>query len=679
MYGFNYVVEYENINMGGAPEDWGARRRDAEAITAALGNRILVFPMRMYPKQNKYVFPCLCLDYEPLLLGKLTSNDYPYCKHFAYNIIARYGKVEDTDNVHLYASTSPAPAELVLDMIFNSDFNCMYEILGMMKDAWGKTEGLSYFDSVMEGIGSVETYRARGIVKACEPLVEHAKKLKNLPVRFAYCIEDSYDYLGTIDYLNKCFYESKTYEIYQSFMLQFDVGAYTGKTGVLAVDHMFATLASGTTCILYIRKKSDVETLKKLLYSCRGFDLTGTTFVMVFDAKCSTPTKRSCKCMFARETDIPLFEIKTPNYTREEAIDELNLRVSEYAHSIGKRCRKERKWDIKEDATKVTSRHLERLFTDWKRMYNYHTLGKITNKTKGLYTLPKAKPAVVSEPKESPLVGLNDLIGLDEIKTQVEEIVAYHKMIDVYADNDMTVEAPSLHMAFYGNPGTAKTTCAKAIADIFAREGIIEANRFVKVSRTDLVGEYIGKTAPKTQECINKAKGGVLFVDEAYTLSDSGSERDFGPEALSTLVEQMDIIRHDTIVIFAGYEDKMKKLIETNEGLNSRVAYHMTFPDYTYDQLMDILDKRIKTIGFILEDDVRTALSKKIKRDMQGKDFGNGRYIRNLVDKTIIKHSTRVYRITDPSEEQIKTITKEDIDDVVNKLEDGNRIGFGTR
>lgn len=250
---------------------------------------------------------------------------------------------------------------------------------------------------------------------------------------------------------------------------------------------------------------------------------------------------------------------------------------------------------------------------------------------------------------------LQSLIGLTEQKDLIEQILAAHRVQKMRVDCGLDREKASLHMSFTGNPGTAKTTVSRLIAAILSKEGVLKSGRFIECGRADLVAKYVGWTAKAVREKFNEARGGVLFIDEAYALSD-GEHATFGDEAIHTIVQEMENHRDDVIVIFAGYPEKMKEFLDRNEGLRSRIAFHINFPDYTADELVEILQLMAKKRSYNLDADVIQHCKKIFKRAAKKKDFGNGRFVRNLLEQAALKQARRIIR-----EHQNGEVTKEEL------------------
>lgn len=236
---------------------------------------------------------------------------------------------------------------------------------------------------------------------------------------------------------------------------------------------------------------------------------------------------------------------------------------------------------------------------------------------------------------------LKFLVGLNEIKLVVKRILATYSINQLRKNRGLTVDSNTMHMVFTGNPGSAKTTVARLLVDIFYSAGIIKRRSFIECARYDLVGQYIGSTAPKVKEIFRKAYGGILFIDEAYSLT--GDKKDFGPEAITTIVQEMENSRDNIIVIFAGYPEKMKKFLAQNEGMRSRIAFHLDFPDYTAEELMQILELMLANREYTISNDAKAECGKIFEEIVKEKDFGNGRFVRNLLEKAIMKQSLRLY------------------------------------
>ena len=255
-----------------------------------------------------------------------------------------------------------------------------------------------------------------------------------------------------------------------------------------------------------------------------------------------------------------------------------------------------------------------------------------------------------------------ELVGLEKVKRRIREISAL-LVIDKLRDQmGLKSERPTLHMSFTGSPGTGKTTVALRMASILHRLGYVEKGQLVVVTRDDLVGQYVGHTAPKTKEVVKKAIGGVLFIDEAYYLHRPENERDYGQEAIEVLLQVMESERQNLVVIMAGYKEPMDSFFLANPGMGSRIAHHIHFPDYTPDELMQIAEMMVDQQGYKLDDEARTALREYIERRVQQPRFAHGRSIRNAIERARMRQALRLFESgTELTKEDLITITSEDI------------------
>jgi len=256
-----------------------------------------------------------------------------------------------------------------------------------------------------------------------------------------------------------------------------------------------------------------------------------------------------------------------------------------------------------------------------------------------------------------------DLVGLVPVKTRIREIAALLLVESGRRELGIQAEPPSLHMCFTGNPGTGKTTVARRMADVLYRLKYIRRNHVVTVSRDDLVGQYIGHTAPKTKEVLKKAMGGVLFIDEAYYLYRPENERDYGQEAIEILLQVMEDNRNDLVVILAGYKDRMDTFFRSNPGMASRIAHNIDFPDYSADELYDIAEIMMASMHYRFDTGAVAVMRDYIARRMQQPRFANARSIRNAIDRARLRMANRLFALRDtPATRQaLETITAEDI------------------
>jgi probable Rubsico expression protein CbbX len=236
-----------------------------------------------------------------------------------------------------------------------------------------------------------------------------------------------------------------------------------------------------------------------------------------------------------------------------------------------------------------------------------------------------------------------ELVALEPVKTRIREIAALLVIDRLRREHGLACTRPSLHMSFTGNPGTGKTTVALRMAEILHRLGYVEKPKVVSVTRDDLVGQYVGHTAPKTREVLKRARGGVLFIDEAYYLYRPENERDYGQEAIEILLQVMEAERDDLVVVLAGYRDRMETFFRSNPGMGSRVAHHIHFPDFDVGELIAIGDLMLDQQGYELTPAAREAFGEYVGRRVRRPRFAHGRSIRNAIERARMRQASRLY------------------------------------
>ena len=258
-----------------------------------------------------------------------------------------------------------------------------------------------------------------------------------------------------------------------------------------------------------------------------------------------------------------------------------------------------------------------------------------------------------------------DLVALRPVKTRIREISALLVIDQLRRRAGLAAGRPTLHMCFTGNPGTGKTSVAMRMADILHRLGYIERNHVVAVTRDDLVGQYVGHTAPKTKEVLKRAYGGVLFIDEAYYLYRPENERDYGVEAIEILLQVMENERDRLVVVLAGYKDRMDEFFRLNPGMSSRVAHHIEFPDYTPDELVEIGRLMLSAENYVFSLDADEAFRQYVVRRMRRPRFAHARSVRNGIERARLRHANRIYEMvrsgTEPTIEMLSQIEAQDI------------------
>ena len=367
--------------------------------------------------------------------------------------------------------------------------------------------------------------------------------------------------------------------------------------------------------------------------------------------------------------EIDIIELKEGNGNRDTAIDYIENIAKQHKHELTRTEIEE----IMPDKTVFTVGETYEIYNKWFK-------NGLRNKVYKSYKHCTCMEVKKEDKKSEPYDELQKMIGLKEIKEVVDEIIDSARVQKMRSDMGMDSYKTSLHMVFTGNPGSAKTTVARLIAQIFTKEGILDSGKYVECSRADLVGKYVGWTAKTVRSKFREAKGGVLFIDEAYSLIDDSNS--FGDEAINTIVQEMENHRDDVIVIFAGYPDKMKDFLAINEGLRSRIAFHLDFPDYKADELVGILNLMADKKGYKLSKGIETKCQEIFKLAVKQKEFGNGRFVRNLLEQAMMaqaKRITREYKGKKVTRKALTTLKVEDFEVNASKqLQKGNerRMGF---
>ena len=254
-----------------------------------------------------------------------------------------------------------------------------------------------------------------------------------------------------------------------------------------------------------------------------------------------------------------------------------------------------------------------------------------------------------------------DLVGLAPVKNRIREIAALLLVDRARARFGLSTSRPNLHMCFTGSPGTGKTTVAMRMADMLHRLGYLRRGHLVTATRDDLVGQYVGHTAPKTREVLKRAMGGVLFIDEAYYLYRVDNERDYGQESIEILLQVMENQREDLVVILAGYKDRMDIFFQANPGMSSRIAHHIDFPDYTLQELEDIGKLMVRAEGYQFSPEAEKTFREYLERRKKMPRFANARSVRNAIERARLRHASRLMESDHPvGREELITLTSED-------------------
>ena len=271
---------------------------------------------------------------------------------------------------------------------------------------------------------------------------------------------------------------------------------------------------------------------------------------------------------------------------------------------------------------------------------------------------------------------LDALVGLEKVKSKVQDLIVYQKVRKMRREKNLHSAKNTLHLAFTGNPGTGKTTVARIVGRIYKRIGLLSKGHFVEVSRTDLIAGYQGQTALKVKKVIEQAKGGVLFIDEAYSITENDHSDSYGRECLTELTKALEDYREDLVVIVAGYTEPMNKFFESNPGLKSRFNTFIEFHDYSSSELDEILYSMCKNNDYLLDDKAKEKIHVYFEQQTASKDenFANGRLVRNLYDDLVMNHARRVINLANPESVDLSTIKMDDFMFALDETENNGHI-----
>lgn len=530
-------------------------------------------------------------------------------------------------------------------------------------------------DRVVEAIGKEEIYKNASLLLSESRLKEELdriyvprrnKAVHGFPVHYLVRTDDEEERNAAITALAQALYANKRINSLRlcqvAFGRPYDVGLSVVKNLInCSIDGMFILRFAGNSegeSDIADRIIGIIEEISELI--CKYSDKV--QFVLCLPRECT----RAKDMFFANLGSLSFIEIEEDLATGDRAKEYLDNMVS---HSK-LRADKKLYGRLKEDYGYLAP-ELRELFNSW---YSDKMKTSVYPQYKNSVTVKNT--IQTKAPEGSAYDKLQEMIGLERAKSIVNQALDYNKAQKIFADKGMKFERTSMHMVFTGNPGTAKTSVARLFARIMKDNNVLSKGHMVEVGRADLVGKYVGWTATIVKKKFEEAKGGVLFIDEAYSLVD---DRDglFGDEAINTIVQEMENKRDEVVVIFAGYPDKMEQFLQKNPGLRSRIAYHVPFDDYSIDELCDITDLIAKKKGLILADDAKEKLRGIYDIAVRDDDFGNGRYVRNILEKAKMAQASRLVTMDYDliTMEDVKTIVASDIEMPPKKAEK-MRIGF---
>ncbi len=441
---------------------------------------------------------------------------------------------------------------------------------------------------------------------------------------------------------------------------------------LMSYDALYKTCAGGAVVVRYVVDENfgseDVvsEEVEMIATLCEAAKKYRNEVLTIF---CLPRECTKAKIHFFENLGtISLVELKEDLVQSDRAMEYLKMLAKK------KHIRADKKLFVRLEPDKMyLATELKGLFEEW---YNNKLKSSVYPQYKEISAVECE--VVKAKPKGSAYDELNEMIGLDEAKSVIKKALNYYKMQKIYQTRGFKEDHPAMHMIFTGNPGTAKTTVARLFARIMRENGLLSKGHLVEVGRGDLVGKYVGWTAPTVQAKFKAAKGGVLFIDEAYSLVDD-RDGSYGDEAINTIVQEMENHREDVVVIFAGYPDKMEGFLQKNPGFRSRIAFHVPFSDYSTTELCEIAQHIGRAKGMRIDDGAIDKL--KILFDtarLQG-DFGNGRYVRNVFEQAKMNQASRLmeFDLDTISDREISTIIADDIViSSANKMKEPRKIGF---
>lgn len=500
---------------------------------------------------------------------------------------------------------------------------------------------ISYDEEMIEETGRPQVYKVAEKFLARESLIPELDRIyagkavsraKGHPVHYMIQTDDKDTRDGVCNTLLRALYASGRLQNRRFSLVRFKPGEKFSET---AYECLYKSSTGGAILVRYIADDDTEEDD----YACPGRETIETLCEMMRKYRNQVLTvfclPRECtkvKDIFYENLGTTSFvEIKEDFAYGERAEGFLKMLARENGVRTDKRL-----FARLENGRGYLSTELRDLFEEW-----YNDKLKTTIYPQYRQIAGVRRKIAAAKPKGSAYEEMMEMIGLSAAKKIIMQAINYHKAQKIFADKGMKIDRPAMHMIFTGNPGTAKTTAARLFARIMKDNGILSKGTMAEVGRGDLVGKYVGWTAPTIKKKFKEAAGGVLFIDEAYSLVDD-RDGSFGDEAINTIVQEMENHREDVAVIFAGYPDKMEGFLQKNPGLRSRIAFHVHFDDYEVNELCDIAELIARKKGLNIDGKAREKLLS-IFAEVQGeKDFGNGRYVRNVIEKARMAQASRL-------------------------------------
>ena len=500
---------------------------------------------------------------------------------------------------------------------------------------------ISYDEEMIEETGRPQVYKVAEKFLARESLIPELDRIyagkavsraKGHPVHYMIQTDDKDTRDGVCNTLLRAIYASGRLQNRRFSLVRFKPGEKFSET---AYECLYKSSTGGAILVRYIADDDTEEDD----YACPGQETIETLCEMMRKYRNQVLTvfclPRECtkvKDIFYENLGTTSFvEIKEDFAYGERAEGFLKMLARENGVRTDKRL-----FARLENGRGYLSTELRDLFEEW-----YNDKLKTTIYPQYRQIAGVRRKIAAAKPKGSAYEEMMEMIGLSAAKKIIMQAIDYHKAQKIFADKGMKIDRPAMHMIFTGNPGTAKTTVARLFARIMKDNGLLSKGTIVEVGRGDLVGKYVGWTAPTIKKKFKEAAGGVLFIDEAYSLVDD-RDGSFGDEAINTIVQEMENHREDVAVIFAGYPDKMEGFLQKNPGLRSRIAFHVHFDDYDMNELCDIAELIARKKGLNIDGKAREKLLS-IFAEVQGeKDFGNGRYVRNVIEKARMAQASRL-------------------------------------